>query len=103
MLLNSEQHKPHELARELFEQQKDNPVFVATYAFSLHLQKKNAESLRLMSQLKPEQLDQPNIAGYYGLMLATAGDKASAKKYLDLAAKARLLPEEVELFQRVKL
>lgn len=103
LLLNSEQHKPHELARELYEQQKDNPIFVATYAYSLHLQKRNAESLRLMRQLKPEQLEQPNIAGYYGLILATAGDKTSAKKYLDLAAKARLLPEEAELFRRVKL
>lgn len=103
LLLNSEQHKPHELARELYEQQNDNPVFVATYAFSLHLQKKNAESLRLMSQLKPEQLEHPSIAGYYGLILATAGDKVQAKQYLDLAAKARLLPEEVELFQAVKL
>jgi len=102
LLLNSEQHKPHELARELYEKQKDNPVFVATYAYSLHVQKKNAESLRLMSQLKPEQLDRPNIAGYYGLFLATAGDKTNAKKYLDLAVKVRLLPEEVELFQRAK-
>jgi len=36
-------------------------------------------------------------------MLAAAGDKTTAKKYLDVAAKGRFLPEETELFQRAKL
>jgi hypothetical protein len=36
-------------------------------------------------------------------MLAASGDKVAAKKYLDLSAKARVLPEEAELFRRVRL
>ena len=103
LLLNSEQHRPHELARQVYETQKDNPIYVATYAFSLHLQKKNSESIRLMSLLKPEQLERSSIAGYYGLFLASAGDKTKAQPYLEKAAKSLLLPEERELFRRISL
>ena len=103
LLLNSEQHRPHELARQVYETQKDNPIYVATYAFSLHLQKKNSESLRLMSLLKPDQLERSSIAGYYGLFLASAGDKTKAQPYLEKAAKSLLLPEERELFRRISL
>src|SRR5262249_8562084 len=99
-----EEQKPHELAREVYEKRKDNPSYASTYAYSLHLQKKTFEALKIMDQLKPEQLEQPAMAGYYGLMLAASGDKAKAKKYVELGANARvLLPEERELFQRAKL
>ncbi len=103
LLLSAEEHKPHELAREVYEKQKNNPAYASTYAYSLHLQKKTAEALQVMDQLKPEQLDQPSMAGYYGLMLAASGDKAKAKRYMELAAKGRLLPEERELIERAKL
>jgi predicted Zn-dependent protease len=103
LLLNAPEHKPHELAREVHEKQPDNPFYTSTYAFSLHLENKTADALKVMGQLKPEQLEQPQIAGYYGLMLAASGDNAKAAKYLDLAAKVRLLPEEVELLRRARM
>lgn len=103
MLLNASEHRPYELAREVYEKQKDNPAFASTYAYSLFLQEKTADALKIMDQLKPEQLEQPSIAGYYAVMLAAAGDKEKAKKYLDLTAKARVLPEEAELFRKVRL
>lgn len=103
LLVNSEQHRPHELARQVFEKHKENPVYVATYAFSLYLQKKNSEALRLMNQLKPADLERSSIAGYYGLILSSAGDKAKARPYLEKAGKSLLLPEERELFRRASL
>lgn len=103
LLLNAEQYKPHELAREVYEKQPDDPAFAATYAFSLYLQKKPREALQLMEKLKPEQLEDPGIAGYYGLILAASGEKAQIKKYLAIANKSPLLPEERQLFARISL
>lgn len=103
LLLNSDQHQPHALAKAVYEHQNDNPFFAATYAYSLHLQKKNAESLAVMRGLKPEDRERPAIAGYYGLILAASGDKSGAKKYLDIARNGKMLPEEEELFQRARL
>ena len=103
MLLNAQEHKPYELAREVYEMQPDNPSFASTYAYSLYLQKKPREALQVMDRFKPEQLEDPGIAGYYGLILAAAsGDMVRAKKCLDISAKSRLLPEEAQLFQRVR-
>lgn len=103
LLLGAEEHHPHQLARAVYESQTNNPTFAATYAFSLHLQMKTSESLKVMGQLAPEQLEKPNIAGYYGLFLASTGDKAKARKYLDMAGEMRQLPEEIQLFQRARL
>ena len=103
LLLDAVEHQPHKLAREVYEAQKENPIYVATYAYSLHLQGKTDEALQLMSQLKPEYLENETLAGYYGLVLAESGDKEQAKKYMEIAAKARLLPEEKELFSAVEL
>ena len=102
LLLNALEMKPHELARQLYEQQATNATFVSTYAFSLHLQDKDSEALRVMRQLKPGDLNQPAIAGYYGLLLEAAGSNALAQAYLDGAANAMLLPEERSLFAQAK-
>lgn len=101
LLLNATEFKPHELALEVYETQKDNPYFAATYAYSLYLQKKNEQALEVMKKLKAEELSNPSISGYYGLILKSAGVNNDAKKYLDLAIKApHRLPEEKDLFLR---
>jgi hypothetical protein len=103
LLLDADEHKPHELAREVYEKEAENPIYASTYAFSLHLQNKTSEALAIMARLKPDQLNQPQLAAYYGVMLAASGDHAKAAKYLELASKARLLPEEAELLRRAKM
>ncbi len=100
MLLNASEHRPFELARQVFDQQRDNPFYVSTYAYSLYLQQRVGEAVRLMRQLKPDQLENPSISGYYGLLLVASGEKAAAKRYFDLATRIRQLPEERELFRR---
>ena len=102
LLLNAVEMKPYELARELYEQQATNATFASTYAFSLHLQEKDSEALHVMRQLKPGDLDQPAVAGYYGLLLQAAGSNALAQAYLEGAANAILLPEERALFAQAK-
>src|ERR1017187_5717148 len=102
LLLDAQELKPHELAREVYGKAPTNAAFVSTYAFSLLLQKKDAEALKVIERLKPEELQNPSIAGYYGLILKATGNGAKAKTYLELASKAPLLPEEKKLFDRAK-
>ena len=102
MLLDAKEFKPHDLAREVYQQAPTNSSFAATYAFSLYLQGKKAEALKVMQQIKPKDLERPSIAGYYGLILKATGGGAKAKIYLEKATKAALLREEQELFAQAK-
>ncbi len=98
ILLDAKELKPYDLAQEVYQKAPTNSSFASTYAFALHLQKKDAEALKVMQQLKPADLEKPTIAGYYGLILKATGNAEKAKAYLASASKARLLPEEKKLF-----
>ena len=102
LLLDAQELKPHELAREVYEKAPTNAAYVSTYAFSLHMQKKDAEALKVIEQLKPRDLENPSIAGYYGVILKATGNGAKAKPYLEWAFKSPLLPEERKLFEKAK-
>jgi tetratricopeptide (TPR) repeat protein len=99
LLLSAQEHKPHELAKEVYAKDPSNPSVASTYAYSLLLQKQKPEALKVLEGLKPEALKVPGIAGYYGLCLLDSGDKSKAHEYLRIALSARLLPEETKLFQ----
>ncbi|MCI0539091.1 MAG: hypothetical protein L0Z50_28115 [Verrucomicrobiales bacterium] len=101
-LLNPRDKRPGELAREAYEAQPKDPFIVSTYAYSLHLQEKTAEALKVFSTLKPEELETPSIAAWYGIVLAASGEVVEAKKYLDLAEKIKLLPEEMALVRQAR-
>lgn len=103
MLLGAQELKPYALAAEVYEKAPKNPYYVSTYAFSLYLQKKYGDSLKVMQQLAPKDLRSPAIAGYYGLILLANGDKATAKSYLNLVSKAPVLPEEQVLFEQARM
>jgi predicted Zn-dependent protease len=102
LLLDAQEIKPYDLAREVYQKAPTNASCVSTYAFSLYLQGKNAEALKIIKTLKPQELQDPAIAGYYGLILKATGDRAKARSYLDWTSKARLLPEEKKLFDNAK-
>src|SRR5207245_3550316 len=102
LLLNAQEFRPHHLAREVYQKAPGNPAYASTYAFSLHLQNRSAEALKVFERLKPRQLEEPSVAGYYGIVLQATGNSQRAKKYLELAAKAPLLPEERRLLEGVK-
>jgi Flp pilus assembly protein TadD len=102
LLLDAQELKPYDLAREVYQKSPTNASYVSTYAFSLYLQGKNAEALKVIKTLKPGELQDPSIAGYYGLILKATGDRARARAYLDWTAKASLLPEEKKLFDQAK-
>jgi len=102
LLLDAQELKPYDLAREVYQKSPTNAFYVSTYAFSLYLQGKNAEALKVIKTLTLQELRDPSWAGYYGLILKATGDRAEARAYLDLSSKARLLPEEKKLFDDAK-
>jgi len=53
--------------------------------------------------LSEAELEQPQIAAYYGVLLASSGDFSRAAKFLDLGEKAYLLPGEKKLLEKAQL
>ena len=102
LLLDAQELKPYDLAREVYQKAPTNAAYASTYAFSLYLQGKNAEALKVMKTLTPLELLEPSVAGYYGLFLKATGDRARARAYLDWTTRASLLPEEKKLFDQAK-
>lgn len=102
LLLNLQTNKAHEMARQAYARVPDNEAFASTYAYSLHLQGKTKDGLKVLESLKPAQLEQPAVAVYYGVLIVANGDSGKAKKYLELAAKGQLLPEEKAIVEEAK-
>jgi len=103
LLLNLNAEGAHRLAREVYEQEPKNADYAATYAFSLYLQGDVKKALQIFAGFSEADLERPQIAAYYGVMLATSGDFSRAAKFLDLGEKANLLPEEKKLVEKAQL
>ncbi len=102
LLLNAEPARALAVARQVHEAQPQNAAFASTYAFGLFQNGDIAGALKIMSALTPEQLRDPSVAAYYGVVLAGAGRKPEAAHYLDEAGKAKLLPEEERLVAQAR-
>jgi predicted Zn-dependent protease len=86
------------LAEECWHQAPSQPNVAATYAFALYRVSKYQEGVQVLGKLPAKDLDQPNIALYYALVLSAAGQTDKASHYLALARKTdRFLPQELEL------
>ena len=55
---------------------------------------KSQAGLAVLEKLKPEALENPSVALYYGVLLSASGDAGKAAKYVGISQKAGLLPEE---------
>lgn len=102
LLLDAQELRPHDLARQVFDASPTNTAFVSSYAFSLHLQGRNEEALKVMQRLNEDQLKAPSIAGYYGLILKANGKGDMAKIFFDLAKNEKMLPEERKMMDRAR-
>jgi cytochrome c-type biogenesis protein CcmH/NrfG len=100
LLLGAQEKKPNTLAQEVYEKSPTNADYASTYGFSLYLQGKNADALKVMQKLLSKDLNEPSIAGYYGLILKANGHPTEAKAYLNRSSQANLLPEEQTLFDQ---
>jgi predicted Zn-dependent protease len=98
LLLNIDIPRAVELARECWRQAPSQPNVASTYAFALYRISKYQEGVQVLDKLPAEDLDKPNIALYYALVLSAAGQTDKASHYLALARKSdRFLPQELEL------
>ena len=102
MLVGSQEYNPYSLAHAVYQQDSKNVSYASTYAFSLYLQGKYPEALKVMQQLAPKDLENPSVAGYYGVVLKANGQKAEARAYLKRSSQAQLLPEEQALFDQAR-
>lgn len=101
LLLNLNADRGQKIARDIYEKDPKNPAYASTYAFALHVQGDSKKGVKVLESLTPEELHQPGIAAYYGIILAAAGD-ARAAEFLDLGEKATLLPQEKELMEKAR-
>jgi len=97
LLLGRETTRACELAAKLHARHPYEGSYVSTYAYSLYVRGHTEEALKVMEALSPQQLETPDVAVYYGILLAGAHDWTRAPKYLDQRKKASLLPEEEAL------
>ena len=102
MLLDPTDRQPYKLSAEAFEALGTNASVAAAYALSLHLQRQTDQALQIMEQIPAERLEAPPIAARYGFLLTEAGQRERARKYLKLAEKARLLPEEKRMLAKAR-
>lgn len=102
LLLKLNSARGRELAREVYEKDPRNPAYVSTYAFSLFDNGDAKRALQTMETLPETERRKPEIAAYYGMILAAAGDGARAAEFLDLGERAKLLPEEKTLMERAR-
>ena len=92
---------------ELYKAYPSNRDFITTYAFALHHQGQTNQGLDLCRSLDATSLAQPAYAAYFGVLLAAAGQREEARKYLTIARTApplpnpdALLPEEAALVEQ---
>jgi tetratricopeptide (TPR) repeat protein len=103
LLLNLNVERGYELARKVYDQNPKNADFASTYAFALYRRGDMRKAVQAFADLPETELHRPQIAAYYGMMLAAAGNFARAREFLDLGAKANLLPEERALVDKAQL
>jgi predicted Zn-dependent protease len=87
------------IARANLAAEPRNPVYLATGAFVLVMQKRASEAQSLLKPLAAEAGRSPALAFAYGLALAASGQKAEAHLLLDTLSPASLTLREVELIK----
>ena len=103
LLRKSELDHAHRMAKEAYDSAPEDPYFASTYAYSLLLQSNKEEAVKVFAHVKPEDLQKPAIAAYYGVVEAQAGHYDIAEAPLARAGAATLLPEERELIRLARL
>ncbi len=102
LVLNADVGRARQQAADLYQKDPANAAYASTYAFSLYTQGKIEKARQVMAILSEDQRKDPAVAAYYGIILAGAGEKIEARKYLEIGKNARLLPEEKKLVDRAE-
>lgn len=87
-------------AKELCQKEPQNADYASTYAFALYSRGDSRGALKVMNGLPAQDLQRPEIAAYYGIILKAANDRSKAPVFLELGRQAKLLPEERALLEK---
>ena len=101
LLIGEDADFPHRQADTLFDENPGDAQVAATRALSLYQRNKAKEAVAVLAALRPEQLREPRVAYYYGIVLLATGQSAKAQEYLRIGKEGRLLPEEESLLAKV--
>jgi cytochrome c-type biogenesis protein CcmH/NrfG len=102
LLVNLNVDRGRELARDVYTLDPHNPAYVSTYAFSVYSNGDAKKASQIIETLTEDQRRKPEIAAYYGIILAAIGDRERAAEFLELGERGTLLPEEKTLVERAK-
>jgi predicted Zn-dependent protease len=102
LLLNADLPRARAIAKELYQSDPTSAVCVSTYAFSLYRAGEIDKALKIMKGLSTDQLRDPSVATYYGIILSSAGQRDQAEPFLKLAEGTRLLPEEEKMIAQAR-
>ncbi|MEQ1851794.1 MAG: hypothetical protein ABMA01_09415 [Chthoniobacteraceae bacterium] len=102
LLRHSEEGLPEVRAQELYKAHPTNISVATTYALSLYLRARIFDALAVMRPFKPDQLRDPGVALYYGMLLARAARTNESLEYLQIGESVPLLREEQDLLEKVK-
>lgn len=102
LLLKTNLSMAHTLADEVYKYGPTNWGYASTYAYSLHLQGKTEEAIKVLRALPKTEFEQPALAAYYVILLSAAGEKETARQFVELAERAEVLPEEKTLLEEAK-
>jgi tetratricopeptide (TPR) repeat protein len=102
LLLGRNRARSIELAREVYEGAKTNVIIASTYAFALHTEGKTSEALKLLQTFPDAELKRPEVALYYGVLLASTGEKGKAEMYFAAAEKGKPLAQERALMAEAR-
>ena len=97
LLLDPRLDDPVRHANDLVTRDHLQPAYACAYAYALHRQGRTIEGLRALTRLGQKELAKPMLAFYSAILLASDGQMATAKGYLDLVTDSALLPEEKKL------
>lgn len=100
LLLGINTEAAEAMAKQLHQQSPKDPNFASTYAFALYVRGDSRGALKVMNSLSAEDLRRPEIAAYYGVILAAGSDRSKAPSFLELGREAKLLPEEKALVEK---
>ncbi len=92
--------RAREMSLDLYTSDPVNLDNLLAYAWSQHAQGRTDEALALLDGRPREDFaGNAYAAGYYGMMMVSAGRRAEAAPLIEAALKGRLLPEETALLR----
>jgi predicted Zn-dependent protease len=100
LLLNLNTERAQRMARDLHQSEPTNAVYASTYAFGLHAAGDSKKAEQVLGALKPEQLRDPAIAAYYGIILAGAAITRAQRNTLTSAKKLACCPRKRRSWRR---